>query len=533
VANRNPSLDGPTAADPARTNVTLLDVSGAWDRSSAHRRAATRELPLDLKRGAVSGLGILSLLGAAVMATYFVILAATSSHAPHAQDLRSYAPILGAVLLINLAMFGLTRARSINADVILRLGYLHYVVVALLLGLLRHAHAWPPGEAVRQWSPVAMWILLFGALVPVRPGNVLGWSLFAALMDPSALLFPKRVHSAPSASEMLMLSLSPFLAALMAYVIASVVYGLNDRIARAREFGSYRLVERLGQGGMAEVWRAVHHMLARPAAVKLIRPTVLSAYGEKESERLVRLFEREVQSTATLRSPHTIQVYDFGVARDGTFYYVMELLDGFDIQTIVEQFGKQPAERVVFLLRQVCHSLQEAHQNGFVHRDMKPGNIYVCRYGADLDFAKVLDFGLVLDRRPTAEELDEGRGQIGTPAVMAPEQVRFDAPVDQRTDIYALGCVAYWLLTGLRVFEAATRQDMLIMHAHQRPDPPSKRAKIDVPEALERLVMDCLDKNPDRRPQTAAELAARLAALDLEKTWSVERQQAWWSAART
>jgi serine/threonine-protein kinase len=330
-----------------------------------------------------------------------------------------------------------------------------------------------------------------------------------------------------------MLSLSPFLAALMAYVTASVVYGLNDRIARAREFGAYRLVERLGQGGMAEVWRAVHHMLARPAAVKLIRPNVLSAYGEKESERLVRLFEREVQSTAALRSPHTIQVYDFGVARDGTFYYVMELLDGFDVQTIVEQFGKQPAERVVFLLRQVCHSLREAHKNELVHRDMKPGNIYVCRYGADLDFAKVLDFGLVLDRRPTAEELDEGRGQIGTPAVMAPEQVRFDAPVDQRTDIYALGCVAYWLLTGLRVFEASTRQDMLIMHAHQRPDPPSKRAKIDVPEALERIVMDCLDKNPDKRPQTAAELSARLAALDLEKKWTAERQEAWWARARS
>jgi serine/threonine-protein kinase len=269
-------------------------------------------------------------------------------------------------------------------------------------------------------------------------------------------------------------------------------------------------------------------MLARPAAVKLIRPGMMAAYGEVESARLVRLFEREVQATAALRSAHTIQVYDFGVARDGTFYYVMELLDGFDLQTLVERFGKQPAERVVFVLRQVCHSLHEAHTRQFVHRDMKPGNIYVCRYGADLDFAKVLDFGLVLDRRPTAEELDERRGQIGTPAIMAPEQVRFDAPVDQRTDIYAIGCVAYWLLTSERVFEAETRNDMLVMHAHQRPTPPSRRGHAEIPPELERLVMECLDKNPNKRPQSAAELSRRLGELGLEAAWTPARMTEWW-----
>jgi serine/threonine-protein kinase len=269
-------------------------------------------------------------------------------------------------------------------------------------------------------------------------------------------------------------------------------------------------------------------MLARPAAVKLIRPSVLRAYGEKEAQRLVRLFEREVQATAELRSPHAIHVYDFGVSRDGTFYYVMELLDGFDLQTLVERFGKQPAERVVHVLRQVCHSLHEAHSKGLVHRDMKPGNIYICRYGADLDFAKVLDFGLVLDRRPTAEELDEVRGYIGTPAIMSPEQMRFGAPVDQRTDIYALGCVAYWLLTGVRVFEAQTRNDMLVMHAHQKPVTPSARAHIDISPALEALVMDCLSKNPDRRPQSAMELVQRLDETGIAKAWTPERMANWW-----
>jgi serine/threonine-protein kinase len=439
-----------------------------------------------------------------------------------------HAKSLVAVAVLCAAMSLATRKGEKNPDVLLRLGLVHYVFVALLLGVSRHAHAWPDLPAAREWSPIGVWILLFGALVPLRPATVLGWSLFAAAMEPFALLVVQGEAPAATLLERLLVSLSPFAAALIAFVMSSVTYGLNERIAKAREFGSYRLVERLGIGGMAEVWRADHRMLARPAAVKLIRPGMMAAYGEVESARLVRLFEREVQATAALRSAHTIQVYDFGVARDGTFYYVMELLDGFDLQTLVERFGKQPAERVVFVLRQVCHSLHEAHTRQFVHRDMKPGNIYVCRYGADLDFAKVLDFGLVLDRRPTAEELDERRGQIGTPAIMAPEQVRFDAPVDQRTDIYAIGCVAYWLLTSERVFEAETRNDMLVMHAHQRPTPPSRRGHAEIPPELERLVMECLDKNPNKRPQSAAELSRRLGELGLEAAWTPARMTEWW-----
>jgi serine/threonine-protein kinase len=513
-------------------DVTLLDVS---ERATAGLResVARRELPLDVKRAAVSGVGIASLVGASAVGSYLVLLAVMAHRDPGGGGLGGYLKTLVPVLLLDVAMFGITRLKNATTDVVLRIGFVHFVLVAFLLGLHRHAHPWPAGEAVRQWSPVAVWILLFGALVPARPSTVLGWSLFAAVLDPFALLVKKGRIAPPSVAEGLLLVLSPFLAALMAYVTSSVVYGLNARIAKARAFGSYRLVERLGTGGMAEVWRADHQMLARPAAVKLVRPNVLGAYGEKEAARLIRLFEREVQATAALRSPHTIQVYDFGVARDGTFYYVMELLDGFDLQTLVERFGRQPPERVVHLLRQVCHSLHEAHSHHLVHRDMKPGNIYVCRYGADLDFAKVLDFGLVLDRRPTAEELDHDRGLIGTPAVMAPEQMRFDAPVDQRTDIYALGCVAYWLLSGVRVFEADSRQDMLVMHAHQRPIPPSRRIKAPVPEALERLVMECLDKNPDRRPQTASALVARLDALGLTEKWTLERMTEWWTTAPT
>jgi serine/threonine-protein kinase len=524
-APARPSVGGPGAGAGA---VALLDVSSAWDAEGALRDAARRELPLEVRKAAVSGLRVVSVVGAAVVTAYLALLAVGAPRGESFVVWLSHARALLGVLALCAGMAAITRLERANPDAVLRFGFIQYLAVAFLLGLSRHAHAWPAGEAIRQWSPVGVWILLFGALVPIRPVTVLGWSLFAALMDPFALLVTHGQNVPLALIDRLLLALSPFCAALMAFVTSSVIYGLNERIAKAREFGSYRLVERLGTGGMAEVWRADHRMLARPAAVKLIRPNVLAAYGENESSRLVRLFEREVQTTAALRSAHTIQVYDFGVARDGTFYYVMELLDGFDLQTLVERFGRQPPERVVYILRQVCHSLHEAHARQFVHRDMKPGNIYVCRYGADLDFAKVLDFGLVLDRRPTAEELDERRGQIGTPAIMAPEQVRFDAPVDQRTDIYAMGCVAYWLLTGLRVFEAESRHDMLVMHAHQRPVPPSRRGGVAIPDGLEQLVMDCLLKNPNKRPQSASELSERLAALGLEAAWTADRMEAWW-----
>ena len=182
------------------------------------------------------------------------------------------------------------------------------------------------------------------------------------------------------------------------------------------------------------------------------------------------------------------------------------------------------------MLKQACHSLREAHEQDFVHRDVKPANIFVCHLGGEYDFVKVLDFGLVLDRHPTPEELEDEKRFIGTPAVMAPEMLRFQTPVDARADIYALGCVAYWLLTGERVFEAATLHDMLVMHAHQKPVPPSRRIGRPMHEALEALVMACLDKNPNRRPQTARELADALSSLDFAEPWTEESAGLWWTA---
>ena len=183
--------------------------------------------------------------------------------------------------------------------------------------------------------------------------------------------------------------------AFVVVVPAKVLHRISRRLKEAQELGSYHLIEQLGHGGMGEVWRAEHRLLARDAAIKLVRPEVLGARSEEEAQRVLRRFEREAQATAALRSPHTIQVFDFGITQEGTFYYVMELLVGRDLESLVREFGPLPAERTIYLLRQVCHSLADAHARGLVHRDIKPANIYVCRMGLDYDFAKVLDFGLV------------------------------------------------------------------------------------------------------------------------------------------
>ena len=302
--------------------------------------------------------------------------------------------------------------------------------------------------------------------------------------------------------------------------------------ARRSELGSYQLVELLGQGGMGEVWRAEHQLLARDAAVKLVRREC-SGSSEAEAALVMRRFEREARATAALSSPHTIQVFDFGLTDDGTFYYVMELLSGRDLESLVREFGPVPADRAVFLLRQVCHSLADAHARGLVHRDIKPANIYVCRMGLEYDFVKVLDFGLVKvrHRRGASRRLATiEHGTTGTPAYMAPEIILGENDVDRRADVYALGCVAYFLLTGQLVFEADTPMKMLLQHVQATPLPPSQRTELPIPRALDDLVLSCLEKDPGRRPQDAGELF-RLATECLTcSTWNHDTARMWWEA---
>jgi serine/threonine-protein kinase len=279
---------------------------------------------------------------------------------------------------------------------------------------------------------------------------------------------------------------------------------------------------------MGEVWRAEHDLLARPAAVKLIRAD--SAFGNDASrQRLIERFQREAQATAALESPHTVELYDFGVSDDGVLYYVMELLRGIDLETLVHRFGPQPAERVAHVLIQACHSLEDAHRSGLVHRDIKPANLFLTSRAQEVDFVKVLDFGLVKLLGPQTEDVKLSRaGEMhGTPAYMAPEEATGDSEVEPRSDLYSLGCVAFWLLTGRLVFDEPSSMKMTIAHATREPVAPSRVASQPIPAALDDLVLRCLAKFPAERP-SAAELAAELGAAGLAAPWTAERARAWW-----
>ena len=318
----------------------------------------------------------------------------------------------------------------------------------------------------------------------------------------------------------------------IATITSRILYDLRRSVREANELGQYSLEEKLGTGGMGEVWRARHRFLVRPAAVKLIRPELLAS-GRIDPAIMLRRFEREARATAALRSPHTVQLYDFGQADDGTLFYVMEMLGGIDLERLVARYGPVPAERAIHILQQVCHSLYEAHQNGLIHRDVKPANIFVSCIGIQIDFVKVLDFGLVGlgAERPDGDDAKlTAEGSIAaTPAYAAPEIVLGEG-YDHRVDIYAVGCVGHWLLTGKLVFEGDTPMKMMMEHARTPPSRPQTRTELPIPPELEQIILDCLEKDPARRPATTAELASRLREVKLAQGWTAERAERWWRA---
>ncbi|MEM6787393.1 MAG: protein kinase [Myxococcota bacterium] len=293
------------------------------------------------------------------------------------------------------------------------------------------------------------------------------------------------------------------------------------------EVGGYHLVEKIGEGGMGEVWRGTHALLARPAAVKLIRPRPrLDAAGRRA---LRERFEREARVTASLRSPHTVELYDFGGTPDGRFYYVMEYLDGLDLHHALHRWGPMPAGRVLHLWRQACASLTEAHEAGLFHRDITAANLFVCRLGGVYDFLKVLDFGVVRDQRAPTDEAPQ-TWVPGTPVTMAPETIDGREDADHRADLYALGCVAYWMLTHRYPFEGKTSEAIWRQHRNALALPPSAHVP-GVPRALDRLVTWCLEKRPEDRPHCARTLGRRVTALSLEHPWREdEAEAAWWVA---
>jgi serine/threonine-protein kinase len=437
-------------------------------------------------------------------------------------------------VLIELLLFGVyqaSRRETTNVAWLFRLLQVAFGAAALAIALMAIHLGGIRSPYMHGISIVA---LVWAALIPTHWRRGLPIFIHIGLVFPLVMGIGALVSPAARAewitSESLITFVSNYVFVLSSSILSIILSHLVwNAQQQARNVGSYELEERLGQGGMGEVWRARHYLLARRAAIKLVRPEALG--GDLQTRRVaLSRFEREAQATASLRSPHTIDLYDFGISDTGVFYYVMELLVGRDMQTLVTDFGQLPPDRVLYLLEQVCESLAEAHVAGLVHRDIKPSNIYVCREGLQYDFVKVLDFGLAHDRRPESVRLTMNTSEkiTGTPAYMAPEVVLGATAVDPRVDIYALGCVAYFLLTGHLVFEGSTPMKTLLKHVEEAPVPPSQRTEVVVPPALDALILQCLEKDPDRRPKDAQAVLRLVRECRVGTRWSDARARDWW-----
>jgi serine/threonine-protein kinase len=395
-------------------------------------------------------------------------------------------------------------------------------------------HTWPRiltepgGFAIAGTNPWGLLAVAYGVIIPNtwrRCAGVVGLVLLVGYLPG---VFVVLVHDIPARQAFLYLSTK----ALWLGVAGTIaVYGsyrieiLREEAFHARKLGQYLLKERLGAGGMGEVYLAEHVLLRRPCAIKLIRPERAG-----EPANLLR-FEREVRTTATLTHPNTVQIYDYGHAEDGTFYYVMEYLPGLTLAQLVERYGPLPPARAIHLLRQICGALAEAHAAGLIHRDIKPANVILCERGGLHDVVKLLDFGLVLAQGigPDGEKLTQEGAIPGTPAYMSPEQASGSDNLDARTDIYSVGCLAYFLLTGRSPFAGRPAVRMLAAHMYEMPESLICRCP-EVREELQSLVLRCLAKDPAERFASARDLENALAGCPTAGSWGEEEAARWWRA---
>jgi serine/threonine-protein kinase len=402
---------------------------------------------------------------------------------------------------------------------ILALSVLQGSVNSFSWGLLEEA-AEQPLERTRlvfvmfyAFSASLQWFLiltLYGTFIPNT------WQRCAAVVAVAAAsqlilfvvwgLWIRPIDSAAFGFGLVVIGFWLVVAGAVAIVACSRIEILERQVGEARKLGQYVLKEKLGEGGMGEVYLAEHVLLRRPCALKLIRA---ERAGDPKN---LRRFEREVQTTATLTHPNTVQVYDYGHTEDGTFYYVMEYLPGLTLEALVNQAGPLPPTRAIHFLRQIGAALAEAHAHGLIHRDIKPGNVMICERGGIVDVAKLLDFGLVLPRSADSDgdKLTQVGTVTGTPAYLSPEQAGGQDAVDARSDIYSVGALAYFLLTGTPPFAGRTGMKLIAAHLYETPEPLSRR-RPDVPADLEAVVLRCLAKEPEKRFSNVESLDRALA----------------------
>ena len=517
----------------------LLTKSGGRPRPTEGATRTTTRLPISLLRNASRRLQAVCL----VLIVFLAIGWLGSNWiegdlASEFADPLQYGP--GVTMIVaSLVVLGLIRSAWLSPAAVITLGLVYQVSISFCIPISEYYGAFSGVDAEQitddlvGLSSVAIWMIFFAVVVPAKPRHALLALTLSGSAVPITMALLIRFGEAPllETQRFLFVFVLPYvMLVIVSYIAARIIYGLGKEVLRAQEMGSYRLLELIGRGGMGEVWLASHNLLARPAAIKLIRGDTLDLEPGGADTALMR-FEQEAQATASLQSPHTVDLYDFGVSEDGTFYYVMELLDGIDLESVVGRFGPLPAERVVHILRQACLSLGEAHRRGLIHRDVKPANLYLCQRAFEPDFVKVLDFGLVkhatVDVAGGAAVTRKGL-LAGTPSYLAPELAMGSEKIDGRADIYALGCVSFKLLTGRCVFEEDTVLATVLAHVNTPASPPSSASEMPIPVDFEDVILACLSKDPADRPQTCEDLIRALEDIELAEAWTTDRAADWW-----
>jgi len=482
--------------------------------------SSTTELPSDV----ISRGGRRMMVAALVMAWGYALMLALylTVWADSANRLAQIASAIA--LVVSLSVAGYLRKRDRPKRLVVSVGIAYQLFVCSTMWLTDYITVDPVGlPGLAPWACVA--IVIFPSLVPAGPKRTLVTALASASLGFPAFAVAQMLRLVPISDLQVVagFGVSAYVTALIATVPAKIVYRLSKELRNARQLGSYQLLEKLGEGGMGVVYRARHAMLRRPTAVKLLRAGMVGSAG------LAR-FEREVQITAQLTHPNTIRVFDFGRTPEGVFYYAMEYLDGLTLDDVIELDGPQRPERVVHILEQVAGALSEAHRSQLIHRDIKPSNIMLVEQGARPDVAKVLDFGLVRDNTSADVSLTNAESLTGTPQYISPEAIRSPEDVGPASDIYAVGCVAYYLLTGRQVFPYSTLVEVCAAHLNEEPVPPNAHVEVGIPVPLEALVMQCLSKSAAHRPADGRALEVALKALQPESRWSEDDAESWWAA---
>jgi serine/threonine-protein kinase len=499
------------------------------EQSRGVRPAHSRGAPLTqqtLDEGAQRLTGVAVVVAVAVV-TWLLLQQLAQPHS--AAILSDPVNRLGALFVVLMAggVVALQRYGVVTSRTVLRLGMAFEIVAAISIAMVETSRPFDGTTRLVGLSAIGPLILFAGAAMPTQPPVRLALALAAATAWPIVYwINSTRFDFVTEWRQAFIWPLMNYLFAGLAFVVGRRLYGGTvQETEEAQDLGSYKLLWQIGEGGMGDVWRASHKMLARPAAIKLVK---LDA-GRQDLFAL--RFHREANAISALQSPHTVYLYDFGTTEQGRLYYVMELLDGISLQTLVTAFGAQTPSRVIAILKQACRSLEEAHEKKIVHRDLKPSNLMICQVAQVFDFVKVLDFGLAkpFGRAAEASNLTVEGVTVGTPEYMAPEVARSSRKIDARADLYALGCVAYFLLTGTLVFPEANAVSAALKHMSAAPDPPSRRTDRFIPPDLEHIVLQCLEKDPAARPASARELERMLALCDLPP-WTEEDAATWWAA---